>query len=713
MDARIADAGLRPDYVPGAALGLAGACWVFEQLGAGLEALVRRAELLREGVEGVSGGTGDPAAWIEWAAARLGVEAEPVAFPAMEMERDLLRVGPAVLALHDGSAPVFLLVLGSRRGSLRLIGTDLSIHERPVAVIAAAARARLEGPHEAETARLLDGAGVRAGRRGRVRAAILRERLAAERIGGAWLLRPPASAPFWFQMRHAGLVDRLGWVVALLAGIYGLEIGGWALIGDAALGGRLDLGWLAAWLLLIVSNVPAALGMRWLNAGISLDLARLLKRRLLAGALRTDIDAVRHQGVGQLLGRVMEAHALETLVFSGGLAVLVAAIELVFAAWIMASGAGGALQVLLLVAWLGGTVWLCWRYHRRLRAWSGERTAITHDLIEQMTGHRTRLAQEWPARRDAEDDRAMGRYLRIARAMDGAVVPLGASASGGWKLAGLIGLAPAFVAGGAGPASLAVAVGGMLLANRAFTGIGNGIGSLAQAAVAWGLVADLFRAGGAAEEASPPVPPTAAGARLIDASDLVFRYRRDGEPVLRGLDLTVAAGERVLLEGESGGGKSTLAALLTGLRQPDSGLLLLNGLDRRTLGAAWHGMAAAAPQFHENHVLSGPLAFNLLMGRGWPASATDLAEARAVCEELGLGPLLDRMPAGLMQQVGETGWQLSHGERGRIFLARALLQEAELTILDESFAALDPETLKLCMDCARRRAKTLMVIAHP
>ena len=71
------------------------------------------------------------------------------------------------------------------------------------------------------------------------------------------------------------------------------------------------------------------------------------------------------------------------------------------------------------------------------------------------------------------------------------------------------------------------------------------------------------------------------------------------------------------------------------------------------------------------------------------------------------------MPGGLNQMVGETGWQLSHGERSRIFLARALLQDAEFTILDESFAALDAESLRLCLDCAFRRARTLLVIAHP
>jgi ATP-binding cassette subfamily B protein len=104
---------------------------------------------------------------------------------------------------------------------------------------------------------------------------------------------------------------------------------------------------------------------------------------------------------------------------------------------------------------------------------------------------------------------------------------------------------------------------------------------------------------------------------------------------------------------------------------------------------------------------------NLLMGRNWPATDEELQEATDLCKELGLGELLERMPSEMMQIVGETGWQLSHGERSRIFLARALLQDAQLTILDESFAALDPETLNLCLDCVLKRTRTLLVIAHP
>src|SRR5207245_8336456 len=125
--------------------------------------------------------------------------------------------------------------------------------------------------------------------------------------------------------------------------------------------------------------------------------------------------------------------------------------------------------------------------------------------------------------------------------------------------------------------------------------------------------------------------------------------------------------------------KSTLASLLAGHRAPDSGLLLLNGLDAGTVGTrSWRRRVALVPQFHDNHIFVGTLAFNLLMGRRWPPTRDDLEQARTVCEQLGLGPLLERMPLGLYQPVGESGWQLSHGERSRVYAARAVLQDPDV-----------------------------------
>jgi len=199
---------------------------------------------------------------------------------------------------------------------------------------------------------------------------------------------------------------------------------------------------------------------------------------------------------------------------------------------------------------------------------------------------------------------------------------------------------------------------------------------------------------------------------VTEASDVFVTP--DSRYVREAMWSTAKLGGFIAVAGESGSGKSTLAALLCGLRPPDSGLLLLHGLDKAAWGVqTWRRTVAAAPQFHENYIFSAPFAFNLLMGRRWPPNNEDLQEAEQVCQGLGLGDLLERMPAGLMQMVGETGWRLSHGERSRVFLARALLQEAHVIVLDESFGALDPETLGQCLTYVMQRAPTLVVIAHP
>src|SRR5262249_33264435 len=128
---------------------------------------------------------------------------------------------------------------------------------------------------------------------------------------------------------------------------------------------------------------------------------------------------------------------------------------------------------------------------------------------------------------------------------------------------------------------------------------------------------------------------------VVEAHDVIFRYRSRGEPVLRSVSLQVSRRDRLLLEGPSGGGKSTFASVLIGIREPESGLVLLHGLDRQTLGSeGWRRRIVSAPQFHENHVLTETFAFNLLMGRAWPPRNVDLQLAEEVCRELGLGDLL-------------------------------------------------------------------------
>jgi ATP-binding cassette subfamily B protein len=372
---------------------------------------------------------------------------------------------------------------------------------------------------------------------------------------------------------------------------------------------------------------------------------------------------------------------------------------------------------MLLGAWVALAVAVARVYLGRRREWTGARLGMTNDLIERMVGHRTRLAQEPRSRWHDGEDQTVEHYLERSRAMDRTWV-LQAAMSRGWLVAGVAGLAPAFIDGSGTPPAIAISIGGVMLGSRALQKLIAGLVSLTSAAIAWGEVRLLFDAATRREDEAAAMELERRGQSrseaVMEAHAVTFQYQGRGAPVLCGVDLTIRAGDRLLLRGSSGGGKSTFAALLSGLRAPDTGLLLLGGLDHKSVGgAAWRERVVAAPQFHENHVLTATFAFNLLMGRRWPPTAKDFQEAEAICRELGLGQLLERMPAGLLQMVGETGWQLSHGERSRLFMARALLQEADLIILDESFAALDPENLRQCLTSVLGRAPTLLVIAHP
>jgi len=654
---------------------------------------------------------------VERVAARLGLEAEPVEANYSDVEAVLEGGGPALIKLDDDK----LIALVRARGD-RVVVVDPHRGVRTIdkTSLRDALCARLERSIASEVDAILEEVRVPASRRHRARAVLFRERLAGRRVEVGWILRPAAGAPARAHIRWSRFARQLG-VAALAHTVeYGLGILGWWFVGKGALEGRLDRGWLLAWGLVLCSQIPFRLLTTWAQGTFAVDAGALLKQRLLAGTVQLEPDAIRKQGAGQLLGRILESEAVESLALNAGLVGLIAVIELVFAAVVLALGAGGVLHVVLLLATIAATLAVGWRYHRRRGAWTQARLDLTHDLVERMVGHRTRLAQQSPDRWHEGEDEGLDRYLGIARHMDAQAATLIALIPRGWMLIGLLGLAPAFILGSASRASLAVAMGGVILAFRALRKLVFGVASLSGATIAWRTIAPIFHAAARAEVPEGPEATPSRGALrdaarpIVDAAEIVFRYRDRGEPVLRGVNLRIHDGDRLLVEGSSGSGKSTFGAILAGLRDPESGLLLLDGFDKKTLGLdGWRKRIVAVPQFHENHVFSSTFAFNLLMGRRWPPSFEDLAVAEKICKELDLGPLLDRMPAGVQQMVGETGWQLSHGERSRLFVARALLQGGDVVVLDETFAALDPHTLRRSMECVLARASTVLVIAHP
>ncbi len=709
---------------------LAALCWPATHAGEALQALARAAGIASpeasSGRPGVSLPGTQPHAealgpWLHGAAAQQGLEAESLSTRIADIDTLLLHAGPALWRLPTEDGGGVLLILPRQGSGVRLLGPDGHTHRLPVQALRQAMLARIEAPFVPLVQTLLDRAAIPPRRQARVRAAMMREHVGEHPLGEAWLLRLPPTAPFITQLKTNGAWGQLRGMLALFTTLYALELLGWGLIGRATLEGHPDTGWWLAWALLMLTLIPMRLLGQWLDASLATGFGRVLKARLMAGALNSDLGTLKQQGSGSLLALVMESQALESLAAQGGFSAMIAVLELMYAAVVLMAGAGGLGHVALLASWMALGLLLMRRFHLRLAGWTASRLGMTRRWVEQLVGHRSRLVQAHGQRHHRADDEALHAYATQSQALDDSLLPVLTLLPRGWLLIGLLGLAPALMrAPGHSPdaTGLALSLGGLMLAYRALGGWSMACASLSRAWIAWQAVKPLCLAPTTAQ--AVPAPTLSAHASLGDiahpllqVSQLASRHAGANQAVFQGVDLRVHAGDRLLLEGASGSGKSTLAAILTGLREADAGLVQFKGWDRHTLGTQWRRWVTQAPQFHDNHIFSASLAFNLLMGRQWPPSPDDLGEAQAVCEELGLADLLERMPAGLMQHVGETGWRLSHGEASRVHLARALLQGAPITILDECFAALDPSTLKQAMRCAWQRSEALLVVAHP
>src|SRR5262249_54024549 len=147
----------------------------------------------------------------------------------------------------------------------------------------------------------------------------------------------------------------------------------------------------------------------------ALRIGALLRRRLLAGAARLDPEAVRGEGSGALLGRVLESEALEALVLGGGFSLLTGAIDFALAAWAIGESPQGSIGLLLRGSGAAAASLLALRQARAARDLAASRRSMTQDLVERMLGHRTRIAQEAPERWHAEEDRRLANYLDRSR----------------------------------------------------------------------------------------------------------------------------------------------------------------------------------------------------------------------------------------------------------------------------------------------------------
>ena len=207
-------------------------------------------------------------------------------------------------------------------------------------------------------------------------------------------------------------------------------------------------------------------------------------------------------------------------------------------------------------------------------------------------------------------------------------------------------------------------------------------------------------------EPDQPQPPRDGSIELRAVS---MAYAPDQPDVLHDVSLRIEPGSMTALIGASGSGKTTLVRLIARFFDAREGCVLVGGVDVRHMSDSQ--LAGQISQiFQDCYLFQGSIADNIRIGKP-TANADEILEA---AQQAGLGELVGRLPQGLDTPVGEGGARLSGGERQRIAIARALIKEAAILLVDEATAALDAENQHvIARTLARLRGqRTLVVIAH-
>jgi ATP-binding cassette subfamily B multidrug efflux pump len=350
------------------------------------------------------------------------------------------------------------------------------------------------------------------------------------------------------------------------------------------------------------------------------------------------------------------------------------------------------------------------RIHGLFTSVQGKFADVTTKVQENLSGVRVVRAYAREAHEDVEFERVNEIYLdsnRRLAALSTAFQPL---------LQILIGLGFAVV----------LLYGGLLVIRNRIT-VGEFVtfhlflGRLIWPMIAIGWVVNLTQRGTASlarirkvldtepaiRDEEPLVDP---GAILGDVSfrGLTFAYR-EGTPVLADISLQVAAGQTVAVVGRTGSGKSTLLALIPRLIDPPHGTLLVDGTDIRHLPLArLRGGIGMVPQ--ETFLFSATIRENISLGRP-DAPVEEVTEAARLA---GLAPDLAAFPNGLDTVVGERGLTLSGGQKQRVTLARALLREPSILLLDDCLSAVDTATEEEILGNLRTvfNGRTVFLVSH-
>ncbi len=194
----------------------------------------------------------------------------------------------------------------------------------------------------------------------------------------------------------------------------------------------------------------------------------------------------------------------------------------------------------------------------------------------------------------------------------------------------------------------------------------------------------------------------------IEYRNVWFEYI-PGNPVIRGVNITIEPGKTIALVGHTGAGKTTLVNLLMKFYEPTRGTILIDGIDIRDISRqSLRNRIAYVPQ--ETYLFPGTIIDNIKIVK---PEATD-KEVISVCKELGIHEFIEDLPQGYYTDAGEAGKKLSTGEKQLIAIARAMLRNPDIVILDEALSSIDPATENIVRRAMKKlmKGRTSIIVAH-
>ena len=466
----------------------------------------------------------------------------------------------------------------------------------------------------------------------------------------------------------------------------------------------------------ITAPALALLGVALAEAGLSaLGLALVaalgqpmlaeLRERVVDRALRLPAEDVERAGRGDLLSRVGDDVAAVAEAVVAALPALAGASVTIVLTFVGLAAIDPRLALAGLCSVPVQILSLRWYLPRARPAYADERVATgarAQALLEAVGGARTiralGLAGAELPRVAARSDASVTAAVRAIRVATGFYSRLN-----GAELAGTAAvLAAGFLLVRAGELSIGGATAGALLFVRLFDQFNVVLGTIDDAQRA---LAALARLVGVATIAPPPDPPGAAAPAGAAVSLRGIRHAYTaGHDVLHGVDLELAAGERVALVGRSGAGKTTLAKVLAGFHEPTAGAVTIGGVP---LEATRRAVALVT---QELHVFAGPLAADLRLA----APGADDAQLDAALELVGALAWVRALPQGRDTVVGAGGAALTAAQAQQLALARLALADPPVAVLDEATAEAGSAGARVLEAAADRvlAGRTALVVAH-